>query len=132
MACIDALFSKLNPAMRLLLASPLLHRPLSSALALITVTGRRSRQKYTIPVGYQRIGDQVVVLVSEARRKSWWRNYLDPGPVRIRLRDRNFEGQAKVVPATGERCLRYCDHTLSRMRPASAAPSGFATTPGVG
>ena len=65
---VDGAISLLNPLVAALLRSPL-HRVLSSGLLLLTVTGRHSGHRYSIPVGYQRDGDDLVVMVSEARRK---------------------------------------------------------------
>ena len=45
-----------------------LHWLLSSGLTLITVTGRRTGQRYTIPVGYLETPDAVVVLVGWRER----------------------------------------------------------------
>jgi len=55
-------------------------------MLLVTVTGRRSGQRYTIPVGYRRRRDVLDVLVSKAPTKQWWRNYREPGPVEVWLR----------------------------------------------
>src|SRR6185295_8838710 len=61
------------------------HWLLSRGLTLITVTGRRTGRRYTIPVGYLETSDAVVVLVGDAPSKTWWRNYLHPGPIEVRL-----------------------------------------------
>ena len=74
---VDALTSRLNPLVVAILRTPWVHWLLSPGLMLITVTGRRSGRRYTIPVGYQRDESDVIVLVSEARKKQWWRNYLE-------------------------------------------------------
>ena len=74
--------TRVNPVIVGILRSPL-HGLMSSGLLLLTVTGRRTGRRYTIPVGYQRDGDRLVILVSKARRKNWWRNYLDPAPVEM-------------------------------------------------
>jgi hypothetical protein len=94
---IDRLMRRLNPAVAWLLRSPL-HPLLDWGLMLITVTGRRSGRVYTIPVGYQRDGDALVVLVSKPWRKQWWRNYRDARPIGVLLRGRAAHGCAIVVP----------------------------------
>lgn len=96
MADVDAFFSRLNPLMRLILRSPL-HWAVSSGLALITVTGRRTGQRYTIPVGYQRDGDVIVIMVSQAARKQWWRNFREPGHVELLLQRKLRGGEATLV-----------------------------------
>jgi deazaflavin-dependent oxidoreductase (nitroreductase family) len=111
---VDALFSKLNPLIAAVLRSPL-HGLLSWGLMLLTVTGRRSGRRYSIPVGYQRDGDTLTVLVSEAPSKQWWRNYSEPGSVELRLRGRAHSGKARVVrPGTPE-FRRHAARTLERI-----------------
>jgi deazaflavin-dependent oxidoreductase (nitroreductase family) len=93
---LDRVVSRINPAVAWILRSPL-HALLSRGLLLITVTGRRSGRRYTIPVGYQRAGDTITVLVSKAPRKRWWRNYRIPGSVELHLRGERLRGEARVV-----------------------------------
>jgi F420H(2)-dependent quinone reductase len=73
-----------NPLVRGLLRSPA-HGLVSSRLALLTVTGRRSGRTFTFPVGYRRDGDRVTIGVDWPERKRWWRNLLDAAPVEIWL-----------------------------------------------
>lgn len=110
----DDLFSRLNPVVVWILRSPL-HVLLSAGLLLFTVTGRRSGRRYTIPVGYQRQGNRVTILVSEAARKQWWRNYLEAGPAELRIRGRDHEGRATVVDAGTEEFRESAAATLRRM-----------------
>ena len=95
---LDRLMTRFNPIVSWLLRSPL-HRLASRALVLVRVTGRRTGRRYWIPVGYQRDGDALVVLVSRARRKQWWRNYREPGEVELLLRGRLLHGRAWVLPS---------------------------------
>ncbi len=111
---VDAFFSRLNPLISVILRSPL-HWLLSPGVMLITVTGRRSGRRYTIPVGYQRDGGVLTVMVSEARKKQWWRNYREPGPVELRLRGRKLRGEAELVPPDSEEFQSRSEHTLRRM-----------------
>jgi len=110
---IDRIMTRLNPVVVWLLRSAF-HYPLSLGLMLLTVTGRRSGRRYTIPVGYQRSGECFVVLVSKARRKRWWRNYLTPGPVELRVRGRTLGGQARCVPSGSEEFHEALDSTFRR------------------
>lgn len=87
---------RLNPVVVWLLRSPL-HPLLDWGLMLVAVTGRRTGRVYTIPVGYQRDGDALVVLVSKPSRKQWWRNYRDRGPIGVWVRGRAADGHAIVV-----------------------------------
>ena len=108
------MMQRLNPAVAWLLRSPL-HPLLGWGLMLITVTGRRTGRVYTIPVGYQRDGDALLVLVSKPSRKQWWRNYRDRRPIAVWLRRRAAHGHAEVV-APGSPAFRDAiDRTLRRV-----------------
>jgi deazaflavin-dependent oxidoreductase (nitroreductase family) len=85
-----------NPFVGVLLRSPL-HRVVSSQLALITVTGRRSGRRYTFPVAYRQSDDEVTIVVGWPERKRWWRNLREGGEVTLRLRGVQRTGQARVT-----------------------------------
>ena len=111
---VDRLMQQLNPIVGWLLRSPR-HPLLDWGLMLVTVTGRRSGRVYTIPVGYQRDGDALVVLVSKPSRKQWWRNYRDRRPIDVWLRGRAAHGHAVVVAAESPRFRDALEHTLRRV-----------------
>ena len=81
------LLDRLNPLVVAVLRSPV-HWLLGAGLMLVSVTGRRSGRTYTIPVGYHDVGDAVIVLVSDAAHRQWWRNYRTPAGASLRLRGR--------------------------------------------
>jgi hypothetical protein len=110
---VDGALSLLNPLVAALLRSPL-HPLLSSGLLLLTVKGRNSGRRYSIPVGYQGDGDDLVVMVSEARRKQWWRNYYEPGPVSVRLRGRDLTGRAELVAPGSDEFCALVERTLEQ------------------
>jgi deazaflavin-dependent oxidoreductase (nitroreductase family) len=120
----DHWMTRINPAVVWLLRSPM-HRLLDAGLMLVTVTGRRSGRRYTIPVGYQREGDSVRVLVSKARRKQWWRNYLAPRPIEVLLRGEVRRGEARVVPTDSREFREVVDRTLRRL-PSLGGQFGIA------
>ena len=111
---VDRWMTRLNPLVVWLLRSPL-HRLLDGGLMLITVTGRRSGRRYTIPVGYQRDGDVLHVLVSKARRKQWWRNYREPGQVEVHLGGERRQGEARVVAVESDLFREVVTATLRRL-----------------
>lgn len=111
---VDRWMTRLNPAVVWLLRSRL-RRLLDGGLMLITVTGRRSGCRFTIPVGYQRHGDRLHVLVSRARRKQWWRNYARPGAIEVDLRGERRRGEARVVDAGSDRFREVVEATLRRL-----------------
>lgn len=83
-----------TPIIRWLLKSPL-HRLLSDTLILITVTGRKSGKRYTIPVEYVRSGLAVYVLSRPER--VWWRNLRDGASVMLQLRGEAVAAQAEAT-----------------------------------
>jgi len=92
------------------------HWLLSRGLTLITVTGRRTGRRYTIPVGYLETSDAVVVLVGDAPTKTWWRNYMQPGPIEVRLRGVQRSGRAVVVQPDSEQFRRTAEESFRRSR----------------
>ncbi len=111
---VDGFFTRLNPLIVGILRSPV-HWLLSPGLMLLTVTGRRSGRRYTIPVGYQRDADGITVMISEARSKSWWRNYREPGAVELRVRGRVQSGTAVLVAPGSDEFRERAEQTLRRM-----------------
>ena len=106
---------RMNPIVDFVLRSRF-HWLLSPGLALITVTGRRTGRRYTIPVGYLETSDAVVVLVNDPPTKTWWRNYVQPGPIEMRLRGVHRSGRAVVVPPGSEQFRRTAEESFRRSR----------------
>jgi len=73
------------------------HFLLSGAAIELRYAGRRSGRHYVLPVQYARDEERLVVLPQHAESKTWWRNFLTPQPVRVRLRGRLHAGIARVV-----------------------------------
>lgn len=115
---VDDFFTRLNPLLVALLRSPL-HGLASRGLLLLGFTGRRSGRRFTIPVGYQRDGDELTVMASEAPKKSWWRNFHETGPVTLRLRGEERTGNATLVPPDSDDFAFRAERTLRRV-PAMA------------
>ena len=86
----------INPLVLWILRSPL-HRLLSSRLAAITVTGRRSGARHTLPVGYRRADDALEIRVGAPERKMWWRNLQGDGAlVELLVRGEASSGWASL------------------------------------
>jgi hypothetical protein len=111
---LDRIMTRLNGVIMWLLRSPL-HALLDPGLMLITVTGRRTGKRYTIPVGYVRSGDHLHVLVSKARRKRWWRNYRELRPIELLLAGKELRGRACVVAAGSDAFFAVLAQSLDRM-----------------
>jgi len=109
------LSTRLNPVCAAILRSPF-HWLLSPALMLITVTGRKTGRRFTIPVAYHQMADAIIVLVGEAPRKQWWRNYGAPGPIELDLRRQHLNGTAEVVPPNAAEFRQRFEATLRRAR----------------
>jgi hypothetical protein len=73
------------------------HRLLSGTAIELRYTGRRSGRRYLLPVQYAREGNRLVVVPQGAETKTWWRNFLTPQPVSVRLASRLRDGIATVV-----------------------------------
>jgi len=111
---VDSAASRINPLVTAILRSPL-HWILSPGLMLITVTGRRSGRRYTIPVGYQRDEDVLTILVSEAPKKQWWRNFHDPREVEVTVKGKALSGNAKLVDPGSPEFKARAEETLRRL-----------------
>ena len=86
-----------NPALVRLLHTPILHWLASPGLATINLRGRRSGKLFRFPVGYHDQRDAVVVLVSDAKGRQWWRNFQSSWPATLRVRGRSREMMGDVL-----------------------------------
>ena len=78
----------MNPVLVRLLHAPLLHWLASPGLATVSLRGRRSGKSFRFPVGYHDQGDAVIVLISDAKGRQWWRNFQSPWPATLQVRGR--------------------------------------------
>ncbi len=85
-----------------LLTSPV-HGIVSRKLLALTFTGRKSGKRYTLPVGYAREGDTVLI----GAAGPWWKNLRDGARVTVRLRGRERTGSAEVVADKAEMAPLY-------------------------
>ncbi|VAW32125.1 hypothetical protein MNBD_CHLOROFLEXI01-128 [hydrothermal vent metagenome] len=84
-----------NKMMLWMLRSPL-HGIVSKDIMLITIAGRKSGKKYTLPVSYVREGNKVICSTDRAVRL-WWRNLRGGANVTLWLRGKEVTGQATVI-----------------------------------
>ena len=67
----------------------------SRELGALTIIGRRSGRRYTLPVGYkEQDGDRVLINVGWPERKRWWRNLRHAGQVEMRTQGTRRTGRA--------------------------------------
>jgi hypothetical protein len=82
-----------NGAAVSLINAPVIGRVIGRGLVVIRYVGRRSGKTFEIPVGYRRSGPDLVIGVTAADSKNWWRNFLgEGGPItllNLRGQDRN-------------------------------------------
>jgi hypothetical protein len=76
--------------------SPRLGAGLQRNVTLITYTGRRSGQTFSIPVAYRRRGDENIDIAANLPdAKTWWRNFLGDGaPLSVTLDGAERAGHA--------------------------------------
>ena len=98
-----SLIDALNPIVVRLLHTPALHWLASPGLATICLEGRRSGKSFHFPVGYHDQEGAVIVLVSDAGNRKWWRNFQTPWPAILRVRGRSREMVGEVLqPGSAE------------------------------
>jgi deazaflavin-dependent oxidoreductase (nitroreductase family) len=85
-----------NPVMRTLLRSPF-HGIVSGQILLLTYTGRSSGRQYTLPVGYIRDGEALLVVSQHSELKRWWRNLRGGARVALLLRGKRVSARADVI-----------------------------------
>lgn len=108
-------FHRFNSQIEFVLRTPVIHWMLSPGLGLLTITGARSGRSYSFPVGYQQVDGRVVILVSEADTKTWWRNYREPGPATIRIKGHDVRGTAVVVDPESDEFAARIESTFRRI-----------------
>ncbi|KXO94830.1 hypothetical protein AXK56_19700 [Tsukamurella pulmonis] len=62
-----------------LLSLPVVGPALGKSMVTISYTGRKSGKHFSLPVAYQRRGDEVVIGVALPEQKQWWRNFSGEG-----------------------------------------------------
>ena len=86
------LFKLLNPLMRALLSSPL-HHLVSARLMLLTITGRKTGHRYTVPVGYAKV-DRTLYSGTEGR---WAINLRGGAPVTVMFKGDRLPASTAVI-----------------------------------
>lgn len=106
-----------NAFTRWILHTPLLRRLADRQVCELRFAGRRSGRPVVLPVMYAQQSDEIVVLVGGPDQKRWWRNFVQPHPVRVWLRGVARTGIGHVVTdgaagraaATGVYAARFPD-----------------------
>ncbi len=103
----------LNKMMMWTLHSPL-HGIVSKNILLITVTGRKSGKKYTLPISYVREGD-LMLCSTDRNVRSWWKNLRGGADVVLRLRGKDVSGHATVVDDDQEAIAKGIETMLKQV-----------------
>lgn len=86
-----------NPLVRIILKSPL-HGMLSGSLTLLIYEGKKSGNRYELPVQYVQENNRIYIIPGDPEGKSWWRNFRDGGmEVKLVLNGKTQAGLAAVV-----------------------------------
>lgn len=83
-----------NVFVKFFLRTPL-HGLFSKTTMLLTLTGRKSGRKLTLPVSYYE-ADGALWTISR-RNRTWWRNLKGGADVTLRLRGRNLPARGEAV-----------------------------------
>ena len=110
----------LNVGVGLLLSSPL-HGLVSGRIMLLTVTGRRSGRRFTVPVSYRRYEGDLISFTSGGW-SVWWKNLRGGAPVAARVRGRQISGSA-WAETNGDAVVGGLDAFLTEF-PATAGRYG--------
>lgn len=109
-----------NDFMSWVLRSPF-HGMLSNGMMLITVTGKKTGNKYTTPVGYYAEDGYLWVITS--RERKWWRNLQGGANVDLFLKRKLERAFAETV--TDEKLVEARMYEYLRHIPQAAKPMGI-------
>jgi deazaflavin-dependent oxidoreductase (nitroreductase family) len=86
-----------NPFVIFLLRSPL-HNLVGKNMMLITVTGRKSGKRYTIPVSSIRDGETWLVI--SLKDRTWWKNLQGGSEVTVSLQGHSWKARGEAFTDT--------------------------------
>jgi len=109
-----------NDFMSWVLRSPL-HGMLSDGMMLLTVTGRKTGKKYTLPVGYYREDGYLWVITS--RDRTWWKNLRGGADVDLLLKRKPVAAFAE--PELDEKDVEARMYDYIKYVPRAAKPLGI-------
>jgi deazaflavin-dependent oxidoreductase (nitroreductase family) len=116
---------------RLLLLSPF-HGLVDDRVMLLTVLGRRSGRRYSLPVRYAMEGRTITVAADAADHTTWWLNLVRPAPVVVRIggRSRNAVASVEWDADEADRALAGYAKAYPGLLPPSPGPAEAAAAPG--
>ncbi len=81
-----------NPIIKFILRSPF-HGVLSHVMMVLTFKGRKTGRMISVPVGYTRKGNALVVFTFG----NWWKNFQGNAEVSMRLQGKDIKGRVNLV-----------------------------------
>jgi hypothetical protein len=111
-----------NSMMKWAVTTPGIQAMVGKGVALLTFTGRKTGKIYNIPVSYHWEDDTVTVVTKRAR--NWWRNFITPAEVEIRISGQDYIGKAEAKTGEAE-ALEFMLDYLEK-RPIDAKAYGLA------
>jgi len=99
-----------NPCLRFILRTPLLHRKLSKSVLLVCYRGRRTGKSYLTPVNYVFVNGALSVL--STRDRVWWRNLRGLPEVALILRGRTIRARPTVIEDPDDAVKALAAHIL--------------------
>lgn len=117
-----ALYSVINPVVKLILSSPL-HGLMSRNTVLLEFRGRKSGKTYTTPVSYRATNGRLHCFTDMTNK--WWLNLQGGDDVGVTLRGRKMTGKPSVL-ADGSAQVHTALRALLVASPRDAAPAGVA------
>jgi len=103
-------------------------RRLGGRLAVVEYEGRRTGRRHRLVTQYVTDGRTVRIMVGMAERKTWWRNFTSPHPMRLRLAGVDHDATAHVVRDGAGVCVVAELERTSAGGDAQHAPSGSSST----
>lgn len=86
--------------------------PASDTLMVITTTGRKTGKRHSVPIGYIRDGDDIVVLSSK-NPSNWFRNVLANGTATLEIKKEKFDARGELITDEAERQRIFAIHKLN-------------------
>lgn len=97
----EALASIVNPVIKALLRSPVLHRLVSGHLMLLAFGGRKTGRTYTVVVGRHEVDGRLVVVMGTTGRR-WRLNFRGETSVVVTIEGRRRLGRGELVEDSEE------------------------------
>jgi len=82
-----------------------LERLAAESFCYLTTTGRRTGRPHEIEIWFGLNGRSLYMLSGGGRRSDWVRNITTDTEVKVRIRDRQFEGRGRIVADAAEDAL---------------------------